>query len=49
MRCLSAGSAIAESVYACMGALATGFLRADLSDPRVEEALPSPELNALMR
>lgn len=49
VRRLSAGSAIAESVYARMGALATAFLRTGASDPLVEDAMPYPELNALMR
>ncbi|MGK9234236.1 isocitrate lyase/phosphoenolpyruvate mutase family protein [Inquilinus limosus] len=48
VRRLSAGAAIAQAVLARTAALAKPFLQDGVSDPVVAEAMPYPEINALM-
>jgi 2-methylisocitrate lyase-like PEP mutase family enzyme len=48
VRRLSAGSGLSQTVYARIAALAKPFLQDGVSGPLVAEAMPYPELNALM-
>ena len=48
VRRLSAGGAIGENVFAQMAALAREFLRTGDSGPLLANAMPYPEINALM-
>jgi 2-methylisocitrate lyase-like PEP mutase family enzyme len=49
VRRLSSGSGLAESVYARLSELGSGFLRTGESAPLSQQALPYSQLNALMR